>query len=112
MSPRHAIQLDGSRFWVVHRHRTYGPFDYEWSPDFCGVEFIYAGQKFGEYCSQEEFFADLQPYRLPTSVVAVTSIVIGCIVFGVLHGFSDAERLQLVAERLHQFGYDRFALHP
>lgn len=105
---QHAIRLEGTRFWVQHRRRTYGPFDYEWSSDFAGVELRYAGQKFGEYCSRDEVFADLKPYHLPMSVVNVTTIVIGCIVYGVLNGLSETERLTLVESRLSEFGYSRF----
>ncbi len=108
MDPQHAIRLEGTRFWVVHRRKTYGPFDYEWSPDFCGVELHYAGRKFGEYCSRDEIFADLKPFRLPLSVVKVTTIVMGCLVYGVLNGLPDAERTRLVGRRLHEFGYGRF----
>jgi hypothetical protein len=106
--PLHAVHLTGTRFWVTHRRCSYGPFDYEWSPDFNGVELHYAGQKFGEYCSAEELYADLKPFALPMSVVEVTSIVMGCVLFGVLHGWSEAEREQLVQSRLREFGYARF----
>lgn len=105
----HGITVEGSTFWVVHRRRTYGPFDYAWSPDFCGVELLYRGEKFGEYCSRDELCADLRGYRLPMSVVAVTSIVMGCIVHGVLQGLAESERLELVRARLCEFGYARFA---
>ena len=102
--------MDGSRFWVIHRRRKYGPFDYEWSTDFCGVELLYDGTKFGEYCSLEELFADLKPFGLPMSVVSVTSIVMGCVLFGVFHGLRDAERRDLVTLRLKEHGFDRFSL--
>ena len=29
----HGIRFEGTRFWVLHRRREFGPFDYEWS---CG----------------------------------------------------------------------------
>jgi len=106
----HAVEIDGSRFWVIHRRRKYGPFDYERSADFRGVELLYDGCKFGEYCSVEELFADLKPFHLPMSVVSVTSIVMGCVLFGVFHGLPESERRELVAERLRDHGYDRFAL--
>ena len=108
MSGSHGIQLDGSRFWVKHRRRVYGPFDYEWTPDFCGVEMLYDGQKFGEYCSVDEIFADLTPFQLPMSVVRVTSIVMGCVLFGVLNGMREPERIQLLADRLREMGYEKF----
>jgi hypothetical protein len=110
VSDSHGIQLDGSRFWVRHRRKTYGPFDYEWNSDFCGVELLYDGRKFGEYCSVDELFADLKPFRLPMSVVSVTSIVMGCVLFGIMHGLREAERLELLEGRLKQHGFDRFVL--
>jgi hypothetical protein len=112
VSGNHAIEFDGSRFWVIHRRKKYGPFDYEWSPDFCGVEMLYAGTKFGEYCSIDEVFADLKPFGLPMSVVSVTSIVIGCVLFGILKGLPESERRKLVAIRLKEHGYERFSFDP
>lgn len=105
----HGIQLDGSRFWVTHRRRVYGPFDYEWTSDFCGVEMLYNGEKFGEYCSADEIFADLKPFQLPMCVVQVTSIVMGCVLFGVLNGLPESERKELLAEQLRRSGYEQFA---
>lgn len=72
---------------------------------------LYAGQKFGEYCSIDELFADLKPFHLPMAVVQVTSIVMGCIIYGVLHGIPEPERLSLLSDRLHDLGFDRFELH-
>lgn len=92
----------------MHRRREYGPFDYEWSKDLGGIELMYAGQKFGEYCSDDEIFADLKEFQLPMSVVEVGSIVIGCIVFGLLNGLSEAQRTALVAQRLQSLGYGKF----
>lgn len=106
----HGVQIDGSRFWVIHRRRRYGPFDYEWSSDFRGVELLYDGKKFGEYCSADELFADLKPFGLPMSVVSVTSIVMGCVLFGIFRGLREPERRQLVELRLHEHGFDRFSL--
>jgi hypothetical protein len=109
LSDTHGVEFDGSRFWVIHRRKKYGPFDYEWSSDFCGVELLYAGKKFGEYCSIDEVFADLKPFRLPMSVVSVTSIVIGCLLSGILQGIPEPERRQLVSLRLKEHGFGRFA---
>lgn len=108
MSCSHGIHLDGSRFWVKHRRRVYGPFDYEWASDFCGVEMLYDGQKFGEYCSMDEIFADLTPYHLPMSVVSVTTIVMGCVLFSVLNGLRESERLELLTDRLREMGFEQF----
>ena len=109
MSGSHGVQIEGTRFWVKHRRRLYGPFDYEWTTDFCGVEMLYNGEKFGEYCSADEIFADLKPFGLPMSVVRVTSIVMGCVLFGVLNGMKESERRELLTERLHELGYGQFA---
>jgi hypothetical protein len=106
----HRIEMVGSRFWVVHRRKRYGPFDYEWSSDFRGVEMHYDGTKFGEYCSVEELFADLKPFGLPMSVVSVTTIVMGCVLFAVFHGLREGERRDLVLQRLREHGFDRFLL--
>ena len=110
MSGSHGIFLDGSRFWVKHRRKVYGPFDYEWTSDFCGVEMLYNGEKFGEYCSVDEIFADLKPFHLPMSVVSVTSIVMGCVLFGVLNGLPESERSDLLKSRLRETGFEQFAL--
>ena len=77
MSKTHAIQLDGSRFWVTHRRKTYGPFDYEWNSDFCGVVMLYDGQKFGEYCSLDELYADLKPFSLPMTLADALALLRG-----------------------------------
>src|ERR1700685_357358 len=107
--PTHGVLFEASRFWVLHRRRDYGPFDYEWSQDFAGVELMYAGKKFGEYCSKEEIFADLKEFRLPAAVVDVATIVLGCLVFGVLNGFPESERRKFICDQLVAGGYDRFA---
>jgi len=103
------LRFEGTRFWVTHRRRSFGPFDYEWSKDFCGVELTYRGRKFGEYCSTDEIFADLKEFELPTTVVEVSSIVLGCVIFGVLNGLNEAERRSLLIERLTSSGYAKFA---
>ena len=72
---------------------------------------LYDGQKFGEYCSVDEIFADLTPYRLPMSVVRVTSIVMGCVLFGVLNGLREPERLELLHQRLRELGYEQFLVN-
>ena len=110
MSKTHGIQLDGSRFWVTHRRKTYGPFDYEWNSDFRGVVMLYGGQKFGEYCSIDELYADLKPFSLPMTVVSVTSIVMGCLLHGILNGLSEPERLESLTTQLRQRGFNRFVL--
>ena len=100
--------MSGTRFWVTHRRREYGPFDYEWSKDFCGIELVYSGHKFGEYVSTEEIFADLKEFALPLTVVEVSSIVLGCVIYGVLNGLTEAERARLLVERLTAAGHAKF----
>ncbi len=109
MCATHGIVFQGSRFWVTHRRRRYGPFDYEWSKDFAGIELTFAGDKFGEYCGNEELFADLKEYHLPDAVVPVATIVIGCVVYGVLNGLRETERAQLIVDHLAKRGFGRFA---
>jgi hypothetical protein len=94
---------------VIHRRRKYGPFDYEWSKDFLGVELMYAGKKFGEYCSREEVFADLKEFQLPKTVVVVGSIVLGSLICGILEGLGEEARRKLIIEHLEAEGYERFA---
>ena len=102
------IQFLGTRFWVVYRRRHYGPFDYEWNKDLSGIEFIYQGTKFGEYCSADEVYADLKQFRLPTTVYKVASITIGTVVESILDGIPTNEREDLLAARLVNFGFEKF----
>ncbi len=108
MSP-HGITFDGSRFWVTHRRREYGPFDYEWTPDLDGVALLYQGQKFGEFCSCSEIFADLKPFALPQRVVEVAVITLGAVLFGVLNGLDESHKRWAVYDHLTRRGLDRFA---
>ena len=71
------IILNDDKFWIVSRNALFGPFDYQWSGDLYGIEFNYQGQKFGEVCSDEEFFADLKPFGLPISVARVAALTAG-----------------------------------
>ena len=105
----HGIRFLGNRFWVIHRRRSYGPFDYEWSHDFCGIEFHYRGNKFGEYCSSEEMYADLKPFHLPASVFKVASISIGTVVQCMLNGMREDERDDILSNRLNELGFKHFA---
>lgn len=104
----HGIRFDGTRFWVQHRRREFGPFDYEWSKDFSGVEFMYRDQKFGEYCSAEEIFADLKQFSLPMRVVEVACLTIGMILYGVLNGMPEALWKEMLRKRLDESGFQRF----
>jgi hypothetical protein len=103
------LRFEGTAFWVRHRNEEYGPFDYEWSQDLSGIEMTYRRQKFGEFCSADEIFADLKEFSLPMRVVEVSSIISGTIVYGILHGFSDKEKREMMKEQLKNNGLERFA---
>ncbi|MFQ5732387.1 MAG: hypothetical protein ACE5KM_10600 [Planctomycetaceae bacterium] len=106
----HGLRFDQTQFWIRHRSREYGPFDYEWSRDLGGVELTYCGEKFGEYCGPLEIYADLKSYSLPKTVVEVGSIVLGCVIYGILNGLDTPERGRFLNARLHENGYDRFTV--
>jgi len=103
------LRFEDTAFWVRHRNREYGPFDYEWSRDLRGIELLYGRRKFGEFCSSEELCADLREFRLPMRVVEVTAIVAGSIIFGLLEGLNRSEKQAVVREHLTARGLDRFA---
>lgn len=106
---KNGIRIRGSVFWVVHRSSAYGPFDYEWSSDFCGVEFHFQGEKFGEYCSADEVYADLKTFRLPRRVCEVASIAIGTLVRSIFEGLPEDERPARLKQTLTELGFPRFA---
>ncbi|MCA9078999.1 MAG: hypothetical protein KDA58_00510 [Planctomycetaceae bacterium] len=108
MSTNHGLRFDETRFWVIHRRLEYGPFDYEWSQDFRGVELTYQGTKFGEICSAQEIHADLKEFALPMRVVQVASLVFGCMLLGVKSGFSAGERASLLNNTLLDHGCGHF----
>ncbi len=109
MSASQRLRFDGSRFWVIHRHREYGPFDYQWSIDLRGLEMIYRGEKFGEHCSANQIYADLKEFHLPRSVVDVASIVLGCTLYGIVNSLSDDQRRAFLVQSLCEHGYEKFA---
>lgn len=71
---------------------------------------LYDGHKFGEYCSIDELYADLKPFSLPMTVVNVTSIVMGCVLYGILNGLHESERFELLQSWLSERGFNRFVL--
>lgn len=109
MATASGLRFEGSAFWVRHRHREFGPFDYEWSRDMLGIEFMYGREKFGEYCSDDEISADLREFRLPMRVVEVTAVVCGSIVYGILNGLSQAEKRSILLQNLKENQLRRFA---
>jgi len=104
----HGLRFDETRFWVIHRRREYGPFDYEWSHDFRGIELHYRGVKFGEVCSIHELFADMKEFELPMRVVEVACVVFGCTLLGISSGFNAQERGALLTDTLREFDCDDF----
>ncbi len=106
--PRQGIRVEETRFWVIHRRREFGPFDYEWSHDLRGLALLYQGEKFGEICSDEELFADLKEFRLPMRVVEVATLTLGCLLYGILSGLGPDQRRELLATHLSEHGYADF----
>ena len=109
MSDRFGIRFKETQIWVIHRRQEFGPFDYEWSVDFRGVELMYQGQKFGEYCSSEEFFADLSEFNLPQSVYSVATIALGKYIQTILKGLTPEEQHPAICEELIKSGYSKYA---
>lgn len=104
----HGIRFEEGAIWIRHRRREFGPFDYEWSKDYLGVELTFEGQKCGEFCSTSEYFVDLEPYGLPRTVVRVATIAMACLVESLRQGLTRPEREQLVFQQLARFGFARF----
>lgn len=109
-SARNEIVLTDDRFWIVCRDRIYGPFSYQWSGDLYGIEFLYQGLKFGEVCSEDEFFADLKPFRLPVSVSRVAALTAGVIAAGIRSGTTLDERVSHLIELLTKFCLERYSI--
>jgi hypothetical protein len=108
MLPAHGLRFDGTQFWVVHRRREFGPFDYEWSRELDGIELCYCGRKFGEICSEDEIFADLAEFKLPLRVVEVASVVFGSTLRSILSGHSAPERREMLTRLLTEHGCEAF----
>jgi hypothetical protein len=109
-SASNEIILNDDKFWIVSRNELFGPFDYQWSGDLYGIEFTYQGEKFGEVCSEEEFFADLKPFGLPLNVARVAALTAGVIAFGIRAGSSLDERVSHLIGLLQTFHLDRFQI--
>jgi len=108
--PDYAVCFEQAGFWVCHRREAFGPFDYQFSPDLDGIEFLYRGEKYGECCSSEEFFADLKPYRLPSRVSQVAAVVTGTLIQCILQGIDRRDRPREIAAQLQNSGLDRYQL--
>ena len=68
----------------------------------------FQGQKFGEYCSEDELFADLKPFKLPLSVSQVSTVIMGTQFYCVLNGYTEVERRHEVIRRLAEFGFSKY----
>jgi len=102
------IVFRDTQWWIVARGRHWGPFDYQWSGDLRGVEFLFRGIKFGEVCSRDEFFADLAPFRLPISVCRISAIVAGTVAVSVSMAESQDAKVERLTCVLNDFGFERF----
>lgn len=109
--PDFGVLMDETRFWVVHRREFYGPFDYQWSIDLRGIEFLYQQNKYGECCSDEEFFADLKHFQLPRRVSQVATIVTGTVVSCIFHCIASNDRVQQITHNLKSMGLERYTLN-
>ncbi len=108
LTASHGLRFEESRFWITHRRREFGPFDYEWSPDLRGLELTYRGHKFGEICSEDQFYADLREFRLPMRVVELATLTLGYLLTGILQGLPANERRRLLAARLRHHGFGNY----
>ncbi len=104
------IILNEDKFWIVSRNELFGPFVYQWSGDLYGIEFTYQGEKFGEVCSEDEFFADLKPFGLPISVARVVALTAGVITVSIRTGSSLDERAAHLIQLLQKFDLQRFSI--
>ncbi len=104
------IILNEDQFWIVRRHHLFGPFNYQWSGDLYGIEFTYKGEKFGEVCGEDEFFADLKPFGLPITVARVAALAAGSIAAGIRSGACTDLRVAHLISLLRQFELQRFRI--
>jgi hypothetical protein len=104
------IILNDDKFWIVSRQELFGPFDYQWSGDLYGIEFTYQGQKFGEVCSEDEFYADLKPFGLPISVARVAALIAGHSSSAFVPGHQRMSVFHTLISLLQQFDLGRFRI--
>ena len=96
------LRFEETAFWVLHRGREYGPFDYQWSKDLHGIELLFDGDKFGEFINHHQLHADLSTYELPRKVSRVASIVLGSVVYGIRQGWTHERRIEFARENLRR----------
>ncbi len=97
------LRFEETAFWVLHRGKEYGPFDYQWSKDLYGIELMFAGDKFGEFINADQLHADLSHYKLPRKVSKVAAVVLGSIAYGIGQGWDQERRRQFAQENLNAF---------
>jgi hypothetical protein len=107
--PNYGITLDGTRFWVIHQKQQYGPFDYQFSPDFNGIEMHYQDEKFGECCSDEELHADLSGSGLPLKVAEVATTILGTVIHSIFTARDSQFRMDEILAQLHKHQLSRYA---
>ncbi len=105
----YGVTLDGTRFWVIHQKQFYGPFDYQFSPDFNGIEMHYQNQKFGECCSDEELHADLSGSGLPLKVAEVATTILGTVIHSIFTSRDSQLRTEAILAQLHKHHLSRYA---
>jgi hypothetical protein len=109
-SQTNEIVISDSAWWIVSRGQHWGPFDYQWSSDLRGVELLFKGEKYGEVCSEDEFFADLAPFGLPISVCRVAAIIAGSVAVS-LAAVEEADvRISRLVNALDEFGFGRYTI--
>lgn len=108
--PTHGLRFEGTGFYVIHRRREYGPFDYQWSDDLRAVDLTYRGTKYGEVWSPAQLYVDLREFRLPQRVVQVAVIVVGGVLQSLRIGDTTERRQLRIAYLLRSAGCGRFAV--
>ncbi len=97
------LRFEETSFWIAHRGKEYGPFDYQWSKDLHGIELMFAGDKFGEFVSADQLHADLSEYELPRKVSKIAAVVLGSIAYGIGQGWDESTRKQFALDNLIAF---------
>ena len=75
------------------------------------MELVYQGEKFGEYCTADEIYADLKGFNLPKTVAEVGTIALGSIIQSILDCQNPFVRYETLTHHLKEQGYDQFAEH-
>jgi hypothetical protein len=95
-TPTHGLRFEETAFYVRHRRREFGPFDYQWTDGLGSVLLTFQGRTYGEICSPEQLYADLREFELPRRVVQVAILVVGCQLQSIRCGHAVSERTALL----------------